>query len=46
MKHIYPEDCPYRSSFILKDKRGDFIFVTGKAAIVNVYQMDVHILLL
>ena len=24
MKHIYPEDCPYRSSFTLKDKKGEF----------------------
>ena len=24
MKHIYPEDCPYRSSSTLKDKRGEF----------------------
>ena len=24
MKHIYPDDCPYRSLFILKDKKGEF----------------------
>ena len=24
MKHIYSEDCSYRSSFTLKDKKGEF----------------------
>ena len=22
--NIYPENCPYRSSFVLKDKKGEF----------------------